>query len=77
MVLDDRRLTVKQIAKPIGISSGLVYTVLTEILGMNKLCGRWVPRILKLEDKLSSHELYTKATYDTQRNPCEHIKDTW
>ena len=31
MVLDDRHLTVQQIAKFIVISSGSVYTVLTEI----------------------------------------------
>lgn len=49
MVLYDRRLTVQQIAN--SISSGLVHTVLTEILGMSKLFARWVPRMLTPEYK--------------------------
>ena len=47
MVSDDKCLTVQQIAKSIGISSGSVHTVLTENLGMSKLSARWVPK----EDK--------------------------
>ena len=35
LILDDRRLTVQQIAKSIGISSGLVHTILSEMLGMS------------------------------------------
>ena len=45
MVLDEKRLTVQQIAKSIGISAGSVHTGLTEIFGMNKLSAKWVPRI--------------------------------
>ena len=32
MIWDDRHLTVQQIAKSIGISSGSIHTILTEIL---------------------------------------------
>lgn len=52
MVLDDRRQTVQQIAKSIGISSGSVHAVLTDILGMSKLSARWVPRMLTPDQKL-------------------------
>lgn len=41
MVLDDKCLTVQQMAKSIGISSGSVHTGLTEMLWMNKLSARW------------------------------------
>ena len=34
--LDDRSLTTQQIAKFIGISSGLAHSVLTEVMGMSK-----------------------------------------
>ena len=44
MVLDERHLTIQQMAKSIDISSGLGYTVLTEILGMRKLSARWIPK---------------------------------
>lgn len=52
MVLDDSHLTVQQIAKSIGISSGSVHTVLTEILEISKFSARLVPRMLTSEQKL-------------------------
>ena len=44
MVFDDRRLTVERIANSIDISSGLVHTLLTKILGMSKLSVKWVSK---------------------------------
>lgn len=44
MIQDDRRFTGQEIAKFIVISSGLVYTVLTEILFINKMSARWDPK---------------------------------
>lgn len=44
IVLDERHLTVQKIAKIIGINSGLVYTVLIQILKRSKMSLRWVPR---------------------------------
>uniref|UniRef100_A0A672ZDH7 Mos1 transposase HTH domain-containing protein n=1 Tax=Sphaeramia orbicularis TaxID=375764 RepID=A0A672ZDH7_9TELE len=52
MVLSDRRMTVQQIAKATDISVGSVHHVLTDILGMNKLSARWVPRMLTPEQML-------------------------
>ena len=54
MVLDERRHTVQQIAKLIVINSGLVHSVLIETLGTNNLSARWVPRMLKLKNKLKT-----------------------
>ena len=41
-----RRLTVQQIAEDVGISAGSVSTIIHERLGMNKVCSKWVPRLL-------------------------------
>jgi histone-lysine N-methyltransferase SETMAR len=46
MVLDDRRMTVREIAETIGISKERVGFILHEELDMKKLCARWVPRLL-------------------------------
>ena len=43
MILDDRCLIVQQIVKSIGITSGLVHTVLTEILGVSKAVCKMIP----------------------------------
>jgi len=42
MVMEDRRLTVKQIAANAGISVGSVDTILNDDLKMRKVSARWV-----------------------------------
>ena len=51
MILDDRRLKVRELADMIGISKSAIHRILTENLNMKKLCARWVPRLLTMEQK--------------------------
>jgi len=51
MVMEDRRLTVKQTAANAGISVGSVDTILHDNLKMRKVSARWVPRMLTDENK--------------------------
>jgi len=53
MVMEDRRLTVKQIAANAGISVGPVDTILHDDMKMRKVPARWVPRMLTDENKAS------------------------
>lgn len=51
MVLDDRRLKVREIASAAGISAERVWHILHEDLKMRKLCARWVPHLLTIDEK--------------------------
>jgi hypothetical protein len=51
MVLDDRRMKVREISETIGISKERVGYILHEELDMKKLCARWVPRSLTADQK--------------------------
>jgi len=53
MVMEDRRLTVKQIIANAGISVGSVDTILHDDLKMRNVSARWVPRMLTDENKAS------------------------
>jgi histone-lysine N-methyltransferase SETMAR len=46
LVMEDRRIKVREIAGEIGISTGSVESILHEKLGLIKVCARWVPRML-------------------------------
>lgn len=46
LVLGDRRVSIRQITKRVGISYGSVRHIVTEILGYKKVCAHWVPRLL-------------------------------
>ena len=45
-VRSDRRLTVRMIADELGMNSERVWRIITEDLGMRKICAKMVPRLL-------------------------------
>lgn len=51
LVRADRRVTVREIAKELCLSSSAVFRILTEELNMSKVSARWVPRLLRDADK--------------------------
>ncbi|PNF20988.1 hypothetical protein B7P43_G09499 [Cryptotermes secundus] len=51
VVLEDRRLSVENIASKVGISVGSVHKILHKDLRMQKVSSRWVPRILADDHK--------------------------
>ena len=53
----DRRLTVREIASKCGISKTTVHDILSNELNMNRVCARWVPRILTSENLAKRVEL--------------------
>jgi hypothetical protein len=46
LVLSDRRLTVRMIAKELGLGKSSVHTILTEHLEMKKVCAKIVQKLL-------------------------------
>lgn len=57
MVMEDRRLTVHELAQAIGIADGSIHEILTNVLGMRKLLSRWVPHLLTSEQKRTRMKL--------------------
>ena len=51
IVLNDRRLKVREISETVNISVGRVWHILHECLGMRKLSARRVPRLLTANHK--------------------------
>ena len=50
-VMDDRRVTVREISDHVAISYGSAHEILTNELGMSKLSARWVPKALGAPQK--------------------------
>ncbi|XP_054737848.1 protein GVQW3-like [Anastrepha obliqua] len=51
LVLADRKLKLDDIADIVKISKGSVFTILHDHLSMRKLCSKWVPRLLTVDQK--------------------------
>ena len=51
MVLADRELKLREIADILKISEDRVFITLHKHLSMRKLCSKWVPRLLTVDQK--------------------------
>ena len=51
LLQSDRRLTIRDIGLKVGLSTSTVHSIVTRKLGMSKVCARWIPRILTIEQK--------------------------
>ncbi|XP_014471304.1 PREDICTED: uncharacterized protein LOC106742650 [Dinoponera quadriceps] len=69
MVMDNRRMKVREIASAVSISSERVYNVLHQQLGMKKLSARWVPRLLTVDQKRNRVRCSKDSLQLFQRNP--------
>lgn len=58
LVLKDRKLKLREISQIVNISHNTVFHIIHNDLGMRKLCARWVPRSLTIDQK---HERVTKS----------------
>jgi histone-lysine N-methyltransferase SETMAR len=73
LVMSDRRFKVLDIATELGISYGSVSKILHEHLGLNKVCARWVPRMLTPVQKLSRTEVSRELLDLYTRDPNDFI----
>lgn len=51
IVADDPHCTAREIAELLDISIGAAHTILTEKLGLRKICARWIPHLLSVEQR--------------------------
>ncbi|XP_057658478.1 histone-lysine N-methyltransferase SETMAR-like [Diorhabda carinulata] len=83
LVEGDRRLTTSDIAIKVGISYGSTYSILSEELGYRKVCARWVPRLLTVDQKLNRFQVCKRllARFREEGDPfLSHIvtcDETW
>ena len=71
MVLDDRRIEVREITEIINMSKERVCHILNQHLGMRKLSARWVSRLLTIDQKRVRTNIYNALFAQFRRNKCE------
>jgi len=73
MVLDDRRMKVREIAETIGISKEQVGYILHEELDMKKLCAKWVPSLLTADQKRTSMKISEQCLERFNKNKIDLV----
>jgi len=51
LVMQDRRITVRELAEEVGVSIGTLHTILTADLGFRGVSAKFVPTLLTMEQK--------------------------
>lgn len=51
MILDNRRITIREVADDVGISFGSCQAIFTDVLGMKRAAAKIVPKLLNFEQK--------------------------
>lgn len=47
----DRRITVRELSDKLDLSVGLLHRIIHDDLNMRRLCARWIPKMLTMEQK--------------------------
>lgn len=68
-VMGDRRLGISEKAKAAGISTERVRVILHAYLNMNKLCARWMPCLLTIDQKRTQSNISWTSLERFKRNP--------
>ena len=58
--MQDRRVTVRELAEEVGISTGSVHSILTDVLAMQRVSAKFVPKLLTMEQK----QLHVEVSQD-------------
>ena len=59
-VMKDRQITVRQVGENFDIGYGTAQDILTNVLGMRRVCALWVPRLLVPDQKTVRVQICTK-----------------
>jgi len=74
MVLDDRRIKVREIAETIGISKERVGYILHKELDMKKLCAGWVPRLVTADQKRTCMKISEQCLERFNKNKTDFVR---
>ena len=51
MVMNDRRIIIREVADEVGISIGSCHEIFSNVLGMKRVAAKFVPKLLNFEQK--------------------------
>jgi len=74
VILDDRRVKVREIVETIGISKERVGYIFHEELDMKKLCARWVPRFLTADQKRTRMKISEQCLERFNENKLDFVR---
>ena len=73
VVMRDRQISVRRVADELGITKASLYEVLSDYLGMKKVCTKWAPKLLTLSQRVNRIDCYEEFLYNCNQAPTEYF----
>ena len=83
MVMNDRRITIREVADNVGISIGSCHDIFSNVLGMKRVAPKFVPKLLNFEKKKQRRIEVTQESLNEVNDDAELMKriitgdETW
>ena len=77
MVINDRRITIREVADDVGISIGSCHEIFSNVLGMKRVAAKFVPKLLNFKQKQRRMEVSQESLtmpqppYSPNMAPCD------
>ena len=69
IVMENRRITVREVAEDVGISVGSCHAIFLDILGLKRVAAKFVPKLLNSDQKTSRMTIAQEILNDVNDDP--------
>lgn len=69
MVMKNRRITIREVAEDVGISTGSCHAIFSDVLGMKRVATKFVPKSLNFEQKQRRISIAQELLNDVNDDP--------
>lgn len=69
MVLNDRRITIREVADEVGISIGSCHNIFSNVLGMKRVAAKFIPKLLNFDQKNNRMNIAQELLNDVNDDP--------
>ena len=69
IVMENRRITIREVAEDVGISVGLCHAIFSDILGLKRVAAKFVPKLLNFDQKIRRVTIAQEMLNDVNDDP--------
>ena len=69
IVMENRRITIREVAEDVGISVGSCHTIFSDILGLKRLAAKFLPNLLNFDKKTRRMTIAQEMLNDVNDDP--------
>lgn len=69
IVMENRRITIREVAEDVGISVGSCHAIFSDVLGMKRVAAKFVPKLLNFDQKNRRMSISQELLNDVNDDP--------